>query len=99
MKPSDIKVHFIVKGLNSKEFDNSETRRKFRESVLYEMKRTIEKFGKTIDIKTASTSFEEGDIDKDALELRIGFKYDHHAYRVFDKLDSIKVPRVIGVPD
>jgi len=42
--------------------------------------------------------FAKGDL-KDSMELKIGLKFDHHAYLIFENLDSVELPAVESAQD
>lgn len=54
----DIKVHFIVQDLFSKDFESLDVRARFIKEILRDFQRVVEKTGKTIDIDNVYTEFE-----------------------------------------
>lgn len=46
-----------------------------------------------------SIKYETSPDSPDYFDLKIGFRYDHHAFRVVEKLNSVKIPRPSGMRD
>ena len=51
------------------------------------------------EVNRYNIKYETSPNSPDYYDLKIGFKYDHHAFRVVDKLNSVIIPRVQGLRD